>query len=159
MATKLHEKSRSISSVEAENCGADMDEETSSLSSGCGWFQGLFCFRWCQKNNNINGLLCKYNSLERRKQEEEVVVMVVDKENWLVKQAKKVKDVSELLAGPKWKNFIRSINKKRKTSSMQFQYDPRSYALNFDDGVPVYYEPQANQVQFFSTRYSAADPQ
>ena len=85
--------------------------------------------------------------------------MVVDKENWLVKQAKKVKDVSELLAGPKWKNFIRSINKKSKTSSMQFQYDPRSYALNFDDGVPVYYEPQANQVQFFSTRYSAADPQ
>ncbi|KAF8389172.1 hypothetical protein HHK36_025865 [Tetracentron sinense] len=58
-------------------------------------------------------------------------------ENWWVKRGKKVKEMSEVLAGPKWKTFIRkfsgySNNKKRK---VQFQYDPQSYALNFDGGV------------------------
>ncbi|KAF3447067.1 hypothetical protein FNV43_RR12247 [Rhamnella rubrinervis] len=162
METELHEKSSSISSVEAENCGADMDEETSSLSSGCGCFQGHFCYRWCQKSNDVNGLWRKYNLLGGRQEGEEEVDMVVHKESWLVTKAKKVKEASEVLAGPKWKNFIRSINKKRRTtslSSMQFQYDPQSYALNFDDGVHVYVEPQANDQQFLSTRYSASAPQ
>ncbi|EEF46915.1 uncharacterized protein LOC8274224 [Ricinus communis] len=54
-------------------------------------------------------------------------------------RAKKLKEISEVLAGPKWKNFIRRFgghgwinNKKRR---MRCQYDPQSYALNFDDGI------------------------
>ncbi|KAL4650781.1 hypothetical protein ACB092_01G113100 [Castanea dentata] len=59
------------------------------------------------------------------------------KEDWLVNKMRQVKEFSELLGGPKWKNFIRlfsmhGINKKRR---VQFQYDLQNYALNFDDGI------------------------
>lgn len=99
------------------------DYEDDIASSGCGCFQ-RFCLRW---RGGING---GYGYLGRR-QEEEI------RESWVVKAAKKLKEVSEVLAGPKWKNFIRrfsvhGINKKRR---MNFQYDPQSYALNFDEGM------------------------
>lgn len=55
---------------------------------------------------------------------------------FLAKGAKKVKQVSEVLGGPKWKNFIRKVpgycNNRRQKN--KFQYDPQSYALNFDSG-------------------------
>ncbi|KAL0016476.1 hypothetical protein SO802_003545 [Lithocarpus litseifolius] len=59
------------------------------------------------------------------------------KEDWLVNKMRQVKQFSELLGGPKWKNFIRlfsmhGINKKRR---VQFQYDLQNYALNFGDGI------------------------
>ncbi|GMI88482.1 hypothetical protein HRI_002517500 [Hibiscus trionum] len=61
----------------------------------------------------------------------------VRSESWLKRKAKKLKEMSEVLAGPRWKNFIRrfssyGINKKRRSMMMQFQYDPQSYQLNFD---------------------------
>lgn len=62
------------------------------------------------------------------------------RESWWKKRVKKVKEISEFIAGPEWKTLIRrisnslnEINMKRK-SHMQFQYDPQSYRLNFDDG-------------------------
>ncbi|KAF3654264.1 putative homeobox protein knotted-1-like LET12-like [Capsicum annuum] len=61
--------------------------------------------------------------------------------SWMVNKLKELKEYSEVVAGPKWKNMVRKIgkyfnnnpNKKRTT---QFQYDSDSYALNFanDDG-------------------------
>ncbi|KAM0968939.1 hypothetical protein FF2_016986 [Malus domestica] len=56
------------------------------------------------------------------------------KESWLVEKVKKAREISEVLAGPKWKNFIRSFSTIYKKRRVQFQYDPQSYALNFDDG-------------------------
>ncbi|KAL5561437.1 hypothetical protein UlMin_031184 [Ulmus minor] len=57
---------------------------------------------------------------------------------WLGKKLKKVKEFSEVVAGPKWKNLIRRIggycNGKNKHRISGFQYDPQSYALNFDGG-------------------------
>ncbi|GKV03210.1 hypothetical protein SLEP1_g15554 [Rubroshorea leprosula] len=99
------------------------DYEDEIAYSGCGCFQ-RFCLRW---RGGING---GYGYLVRR-QEEEI------RESWVVRAVKKLKEVSEVLAGPKWKNFIRrfsvhGINKKRR---MNFQYDPQSYALNFDEGM------------------------
>ncbi|KAL6980237.1 hypothetical protein U1Q18_021879 [Sarracenia purpurea var. burkii] len=63
------------------------------------------------------------------------------KEGWLKKKAKKMKEISEVLARPNLKNFtvgfdIDGMIKKKKNQkrSSPFYYDPRSYALNFDDG-------------------------
>lgn len=48
---------------------------------------------------------------------------------------KKIRGWSELVAGPKWKTFIRRFNKTRGLKGGgKFQYDPVSYALNFDEG-------------------------
>ncbi|KAL0382983.1 UNVERIFIED_CONTAM: hypothetical protein Scaly_0585600 [Sesamum calycinum] len=58
------------------------------------------------------------------------------KEAWIVARLKKLRELSEVLAGPKWKNLIRRIGKicklrKHNKSTVQFQYSPQSYALNF----------------------------
>ncbi|XP_058114223.1 uncharacterized protein LOC131257344 [Magnolia sinica] len=55
------------------------------------------------------------------------------KKGWDV--LKKVRAWSEVVAGPRWKTFIRRFNKRMGVGrSKKFQYDPLSYALNFDDG-------------------------
>ncbi|WOH06011.1 hypothetical protein DCAR_0625434 [Daucus carota subsp. sativus] len=58
-------------------------------------------------------------------------------ESWLITKSKEVKEFTEVVAGPKWKNFIRKLSKYSKKTRMAEcrQYDPQSYALNFDDGL------------------------
>ncbi|XP_021733650.1 uncharacterized protein LOC110700417 [Chenopodium quinoa] len=53
-----------------------------------------------------------------------------------LKGLKKIREWSEIIAGPKWKTFIRRFNRggKNVNVSGKFHYDPLSYALNFDDG-------------------------
>ncbi|KAL1541518.1 hypothetical protein AAHA92_25729 [Salvia divinorum] len=47
----------------------------------------------------------------------------------------KIREWSELVAGPRWKTFIRRFNRNRSGGKhANFQYDPLSYAMNFDDG-------------------------
>ncbi|CAI0416553.1 unnamed protein product [Linum tenue] len=90
---------------------------------------------------------------------------------WVAEKLKKAREVSELVAGPKWKNFIRrfsgtvraavgSVANKangriKRPSKMQFQYDAQSYALNFDDGVDT-----ADDCGYpgFSARYAVPPP-
>ncbi|GMJ07748.1 hypothetical protein HRI_004444000 [Hibiscus trionum] len=101
--------------LRAENEDYSQDFEDSISSSGCGGcFRGLFRWR--------HGYLL---------QSEE------NKEGWLKRKAKKLQEISEVLAGPKWKNFIRRFsiygNKKRRSTTMQ--YDIQSYELNFDEGI------------------------
>ncbi|KAF8407944.1 hypothetical protein HHK36_007084 [Tetracentron sinense] len=50
---------------------------------------------------------------------------------------KRLREWSEIVAGPRWKTFIRRFNKNRSGGAGKqgkFQYDPLSYALNFDEG-------------------------
>ncbi|KAL4564098.1 hypothetical protein LXL04_028150 [Taraxacum kok-saghyz] len=54
-------------------------------------------------------------------------------DTWLATRIKRLKEFSELIAGPKWKNFIRKFGKKPRKGNSSFQYDPESYALNFND--------------------------
>ncbi|KDP31127.1 hypothetical protein JCGZ_11503 [Jatropha curcas] len=53
-----------------------------------------------------------------------------------VRALKKIREWSEIVAGPRWKTFIRRFNRRGSGNSRhgKFQYDPLSYALNFDEG-------------------------
>lgn len=61
-----------------------------------------------------------------------------DDDKWWKKAVMKVREWSELVAGPKWKTFIRRFNKNRtgynRTGVTKFNYDAVDYAKNFDDG-------------------------
>lgn len=50
----------------------------------------------------------------------------------------KLREWSEIVAGPRWKTFIRRFNRNKsfgkQMQSSKFQYDPLDYALNFDQG-------------------------
>ncbi|XP_021595189.2 uncharacterized protein LOC110602070 [Manihot esculenta] len=48
---------------------------------------------------------------------------------------RRMREWSEITAGPKWKMLIRKISRKRARQGYgKFHYDPWDYALNFDDG-------------------------
>ncbi|GFZ16725.1 hypothetical protein Acr_25g0011340 [Actinidia rufa] len=66
-------------------------EENVHNEHGCGCLWKLWFVR---RNNNSSQWILQ-------QQEGEI------KETWLENKAKKVKEISEVLAGPKWKNFIR----------------------------------------------------
>ncbi|CAA7407114.1 unnamed protein product [Spirodela intermedia] len=57
-------------------------------------------------------------------------------EPWWRRALMRVREWSELLAGPRWKTFIRRLNRSPRGGGKvaKLQYDPLSYALNFDDG-------------------------
>ncbi|KDP33548.1 hypothetical protein JCGZ_07119 [Jatropha curcas] len=129
--------------AETGYCFEDCEEQAAAyFSSSC-----CCCF-YLKRNSNGSR---RY--LLGRKQEE-----IDNKESWVVEKAKKVKEISEVLAGPKWKNFIRRCSSvhgygfcSKKTSKMQYQYDPQSYALNFDDGIDKELE---DSFPGFSARYA-----
>ncbi|XP_035546854.1 uncharacterized protein LOC109014949 [Juglans regia] len=100
-----------------------MDEHEEAVSSGGCCCLGLMGFRWGQSNERES----KHLLGERR-------------ETWWMKQLIKVKQGTEVVAGPKWKTFLRKISafgnnkNKKKHGTAGFQYDPQAYALNFDNG-------------------------
>ncbi|CAL9095682.1 hypothetical protein MUK42_19814 [Musa troglodytarum] len=74
----------------------------------------------------------------------------------------KVREWSELVAGPRWKTFIRRFNRSRhsggggwRMGSAKFQYDPLSYALNFDEGNGGSPEGDYTGYRNFSARFAA----
>lgn len=103
----------------------DFDEYENTVSAkGCGFdCFGLFSFKTRRRGNEYDNLL---HEGEYRLGE-----------TWWNEKLKEVKEVSELCAGPKWKNFIRMIGRYfsfKRNKHSNFQYDPQSYALNFDSG-------------------------
>ncbi|XP_054804943.1 uncharacterized protein LOC129308013 [Prosopis cineraria] len=79
--------------------------------SGCGCFRVL-SFRWWRRqhdDNNDGG---------------------DGGEGWLMNKLGKMKEGSEVIAGPRWKTFIRKMNLRKQKN--RFQYDEHSYALNFN---------------------------
>lgn len=75
----------------------------------------------------------------------------------------KVREWSELAAGPRWKTFIRRFSRSRSGGSRhaagKYQYDPLSYALNFDEGHNGDFGDDGyDGLRNFSTRYAAPPP-
>nr|XP_009598118.1 uncharacterized protein LOC104093986 [Nicotiana tomentosiformis]XP_016506873.1 PREDICTED: uncharacterized protein LOC107824585 [Nicotiana tabacum] len=71
---------------------------------------------------------------------------------------KKLREWSEMVAGPRWKTFIRRFNRNKSGRiNAKFQYDPLSYSLNFDEGPGNNKEEEEEYVlRNFSTRYASA---
>ncbi|KAL0451764.1 UNVERIFIED_CONTAM: hypothetical protein Slati_1154500 [Sesamum latifolium] len=107
---------------EKPTCPTVSDEEAGG-AGGCGCFR-RFCFGW-------DDVESRSHLLQERQEG------VPHKEAWIVVRLKKLRELSEVLAGPKWKNLIRRIGKicklrkHSKSTTLQFQYSPESYALNF----------------------------
>lgn len=115
--------------------GGDDDYDDAVAASGCGCFR-RFCFGRDEDES--------HSYLLREKEGQ--------KEAWLVAKLRKLKEFSEVVAGPKWKNLIRKIgrtlnSRKENKSAEQFQYSPESYALNFADD-------DAELLHSFSTRFA-----
>lgn len=121
----------------------DIDEAIPS--NGCGGCFRLFGFGFgFNRNGNYEGR----SLLQQQEGWEE--------ESWMVRKLKKLKDVSEMVGGPRWKNFIRKMGgffKRKKQRKNRFQYDPESYALNFDDGFDGEDDDHHPPIAF-STRFS-----
>ncbi|KAG8367520.1 hypothetical protein BUALT_Bualt16G0080400 [Buddleja alternifolia] len=112
--------------------------EDTAAESGC--FR-RFCFGW-DDGESHNYLLQERSGLH--------------KETWPVDKFKKMKEFSELVAGPKWKNFIRRIGRfcnPRKYKTTPFQYSPESYALNFA-GDNQEQEEDDGLMHSFSSRFA-----
>ena len=74
----------------------DDDHEDEFWDKGCDWFN-LFCLKYRQ--NDIDET--DHSLLLQRGEHTET---------WWKSKLKKLKEVSEKLAGPKWKNFIRKMS-------------------------------------------------
>lgn len=107
--------------TDRENLLSDDYEETTAFC-GCGYFRNFSVTRWRRGGGADGGW--SGNLQEERG------------ENWGSKKLKGLKEISEKIAGPKWKNFIRSFSnsKKKMKRDVDFTYDLRNYSLNFDEG-------------------------
>ncbi|KAF0901709.1 hypothetical protein E2562_006188 [Oryza meyeriana var. granulata] len=77
----------------------------------------------------------------------------------------KVREWSELVAGPRWKTFIRRFRRSPRPhggggGGRKLNYDPLSYALNFDEGHGGACCPDDDYAGYrdFSTRFIAPPP-
>lgn len=126
-----------ITEREKEGAAAD-DDYGEADSDGC--FRRFCSFGWNHEGRSRNYLLFQ----ERGGGAEEP---------WVVAKLKKAKELSEVVAGPKWKNLIRKIGKLCNPRTQKVQYSPESYALNFsgdDHG-----EADANLLHSFSSRFAS----
>ncbi|KAM7472981.1 hypothetical protein LguiA_011164 [Lonicera macranthoides] len=128
---------------EHEHEGTDLDDEYEESETFSGCFR-LFCFpgRRRKSGEDRRRLVQQQQSNGAEQQRGG---------NWLNKKLNELKEVSEIVAGPKWKNFIRRFGKywKKKGKTAPFQYDLEGYALNFDGG-----EEEERLMVGFSSRFA-----
>ncbi|CAH8338436.1 unnamed protein product [Eruca vesicaria subsp. sativa] len=84
---------------------------------------------------------------------------IPDEPRWWKRAALKIREWSEIVAGPRWKTFIRRFNRDPRRgrdwdAGEKFQYDPLSYSLNFDDDDEDDEYVGVGGYRSFSTRYA-----
>lgn len=126
--------------VEAVEHGEDSNDRQEPSGCGYGCFRVCGLIWWQGRHEEGKGLL------EQRG------------DSWLSSNLRKMKEVSEVIAGPKWKTFIRKISGygKKQQQKNRFQYDEHSYALNFSSGAQS--EDDDGMPPSFSARFSAPFP-
>ncbi|KAG2300466.1 hypothetical protein Bca52824_036940 [Brassica carinata] len=98
-------------------------------------------------------------------------IRTVDKlepdERWWISGWNKMREWSEILAGPKWKTFIRRVGRSRfcgcggdggsssRPDQVGFRYDSSSYSLNFDDGKQMGHFEDEFPYRDYSMRFTA----
>ncbi|KAL7097148.1 hypothetical protein ACP275_10G125000 [Erythranthe tilingii] len=125
----------------------DYEEASTTTTADCGCLR-RFRFGLYAKEESNSYLL---------HEEEGGVAAPLIKGAWLFVNLKKLRDFSELVAGPKWKKIVRKIGKiniNYKTTA-RFQYSPESYALNFAGGGDRP-EDDDDLLHSFSTRFAPA---
>ncbi|XP_058759615.1 uncharacterized protein LOC131632912 [Vicia villosa] len=120
-------------------------EDVSGYGCGCGFFR-VFTSEWWRRHDEEDKHLLDERSEGIR-----------GEDTWMMEKLKKMKETSEVMAGPKWKTFIRKISGYgRKQQRNRFQYDEHSYALNFNSGAQS--EDEEYLPPSFSTRFSNPFP-
>ncbi|EOA19718.1 hypothetical protein CARUB_v10003765mg [Capsella rubella] len=118
--------------TDRENLLLSDDHEETAAFCGCGYFRKLCVVRWRRRRGggDDDEEARLHHGHRGSLQEERGVV------NWGIEKLKGLKEISEKIAGPKWKNFIRSFSHSRKKMrrDVDFTYDLKNYSLNFDDG-------------------------
>ncbi|GFQ06776.1 hypothetical protein PHJA_002821600 [Phtheirospermum japonicum] len=131
-----------------EDYREDLHENAFS-SRGCCCFLNFWCFK-SGKSDDWERISTEQESLNRSLWDKEIGAL------------KKVREWSEVVAGPKWKTFIRRFSRTGgRARPGKFGYDPLSYALNFDDGLTGQHsEIEFNRVaRDFSLLYAATPVQ
>ncbi|KAG7603419.1 hypothetical protein AtNW77_Chr5g0109841 [Arabidopsis thaliana] len=110
--------------TDRENLLSDDYEETAAFC-GCGYFRSFSFTRWRRGEDESRSRGGWSGCLQEER-----------RGNWGSEKLKGLKEISEKIAGPKWKNFIRSFSSGRKKMrrDVDFTYDLKNYSLNFDDG-------------------------
>ncbi|XP_047157759.1 uncharacterized protein LOC124828496 [Vigna umbellata] len=119
--------------VEAVEQKEDFYEEQESSGCAYGCFRG-FGLSWCRggREEEKNG------------------------DSWVSCKLRNIKEFTEVIAGPKWKTFIRKISGYgKKQQKNRFQYDEHSYALNFNSGAQ---SEDDDMPPSFSARFTAPFP-
>ncbi|XP_020205846.1 uncharacterized protein LOC109791007 [Cajanus cajan] len=117
----------------------EREEDFEDASSSCGCFHCFGFKKWWQGHDEEGKGLLDNKGTEG--------------ESWVVNKLRKTKEFTEVIAGPKWKTFIRKISGYGKRQQRKrFQYDEHSYALNFNSGAQSEDEGMPHS---FSARFAA----
>lgn len=116
-------ESRDYSQVTGEEPNDDASETLFQKRRCC------FCFSWSSSTRSSTAGL---NWWQRVRSGE----VTCDNSLWArgTSTFNKLRELSEIVAGPRWKTFIRRFNRSGRRKNPNYRYDPLSYALNFDDG-------------------------
>ncbi|MED6108513.1 hypothetical protein PIB30_024693 [Stylosanthes scabra] len=153
-------------SLEADSPGTGEERSNSLLSNA----RCSFCFPCCFGSRRSASVgIAWWERVRTRSWSESQTQAVTGSvgDRWWARGFMKVREWSEIVAGPRWKTFIRRFNRSRSGGSNagrygqvgKYQYDPLSYALNFDEGLGQNGDSDDQSFQGFrnfSSRYANA---